>query len=238
VIFTNGTPTTAALKRATSTIPIVFAIVSDPVGDGFAASLARPGGNITGFSSFDSEVGGKWMELLKEIAPGVRRAALLFNPRTVPGGGTAMMRPFFDAAAHKLAVEPVPMPVESTADIERSLKSHAARPDAALMVMPDGYLLANAALIISLVNALRLPAVYPFRHYPINDGLMSYGVDSIDLNRRAATYVDRILKGANPAELPIQRPVKFDLVINLKTAKTLGLTVPPTLIARADEVIE
>ena len=237
-IFTNGTPTTAALKRATSTIPIVFAIVSDPVGDGFAASLARPGGNITGFSSFDSEVGGKWMELLKEIAPGVRRAALLFNPRTVPGGGTAMMRPFFDAAAHKLAVEPVPMPVESTADIERSLKSHAARPDAALMVMPDGYLLANAALIISLVNALRLPTVYPFRHYPVNDGLMSYGVDSIDLNRRAAAYVDRILKGANPAELPIQRPVKFDLVINLKTAKTLGLTVPPSLIARADEVIE
>ncbi len=237
VIVTNGTPSTAALKRATSSIPIVFAIVTDPVGDGFVASLSRPAGNITGFSSFDSDIGGKWAELLKEIAPGVTRAALLFNPRTVPGGGTGLMRPVFDAAARKLAIEPQAMPVQSAADIERSLKSYAGA-GAGLVVMPDGFLLVNTALIVKLASELRLPTVYPFRQFVGRGGLISYGIDSTDLNRRAATYVDRVLKGANPADLPVQTPTKFELAINLKTAKALGITIPLPLQAAADDVIE
>jgi putative ABC transport system substrate-binding protein len=238
VIVTNGTPSTAALKRETPSIPIVFAVITDPVGDGFVASLSRPGGNITGFSAFDSEMGGKWMGLLKEISPGIKRAALLFNPRTVPGGGTGLMRPFFDAAARTLAVELVPAPVESAAAIEQSLAAHAAQPNTGLIAMPDGFLVVNSALVVRLANQLGLPAVYPFRFFTTEGGLMSYGVDSADLNHRAASYVDRILKGANPADLPIQAPTKFELVLNLKTAKALGLTVPPALLALADDVIE
>jgi putative tryptophan/tyrosine transport system substrate-binding protein len=238
ILVTNGTPSTAAFKRETSAIPIVFAVITDPVGDGFVASLARPGGNITGFSAFDSEMGGKWVELLKEVAPGVKRAALLFNPRTAPGGGTGLMRPFFDAAARALAVELIPMAVENTAAIERSLAAHAAQPNAGLIAMPDGFVLVNSALVVRLANQLRLPAVYPFRLFAADGGLMSYGVDSADLNQRAASYVDRILKGANPADLPIQTPTKFELVINLKTAKALGIEVPLILQQRADEVIE
>ena len=237
VIFTNGTPSTAAVKRETSSIPVVFAIVADPVGDGFVASLSRPAGNITGFSSFDSDIGGKWAELLKEIAPGVTRAALLFNPRTVPGGGTGLMRPVFDAAARKLGMTPQAMPVGSAADIERSLTDYAGAA-AGLVVMPDGFLLVNTELVIRLANELRLPTVYPFRQFVGRGGLISYGVDSVDLNWRAATYVDRVLKGANPADLPIQTPTKFELAINLKTAKALGLTIPLPLQAAADEVIE
>jgi len=237
VIFTNGTPSTAAVKRETSSIPVVFAIVADPVGDGFVASLSRPAGNITGFSSFDSDIGGKWAELLKEIAPGVTRAALLFNPRTVPGGGTGLMRPVFDAAARKLGVTPQAMPVGSAVDIERSLAAYAGAA-AGLVVMPDGFLLVNTELVIRLANELRLPTVYPFRQFVGRGGLISYGVDSVDLNRRAATYLDRVLRGANPADLPIQTPTKFELAINLKTAKALGLTIPLPLQAAADEVVE
>jgi putative ABC transport system substrate-binding protein len=206
VLVTNGTPSTAALKRETSSIPVVFAVITDPVGDGFAASLSRPGGNITGFSAYDSEMGGKWVQLLTEIAPNITRAAL--------------------------------MPVLETAGIEGSLASHAAHPNAGLIAMPDGFVLVNSALVIRLANELRLPAIYPFRFFAVDGGLMSYGVDTADLNRRAASYVDRILKGANPADLPIQTPTKFELVLNLKTAKALGLTIAPQLLARADEVIE
>jgi putative ABC transport system substrate-binding protein len=238
VLVTNGTPSTAALKHETSSIPIVFAVITDPVGDGFAASLSRPGGNITGFSAYDSEMGGKWVQLLKEIAPGVTRAALLFNPRTAPGGGTALMRPFYDTAARTLAVELMPMPVLETDAIEGSLASHAAQPNAGLIAMPDGFVLVNSALVIRLANELRLPAIYPFRFFAADGGLMSYGVDTADLNYRAASYVDRILKGANPADLPIQTPTKFELVLNLKTAKALGLKVPESFLLRADEVIE
>jgi putative tryptophan/tyrosine transport system substrate-binding protein len=238
VIVTNGTPATAAIQRETSSLPIVFAVITDPVGDGFAASLARPGGNITGFSAFDSEIGGKWMELLKAIAPYVVRAGLLFNPRTVPGGGTGFMRPFFDAAARTLSVEPVSMPVGSAADIERSIADFATRPGGGLCAMPDGFLFVNSAHVIRAANQHRLPAVYPFRHFANEGGLMSYGVDTGDLNRRAASYVDRILKGAVPADLPIQTPTKFELAINLKTARALSLAVPDRLIALADEVIE
>lgn len=238
VLFSNGTPGTAALKRATSSIPIVFAIVADPVNDGFVASLPRPGGNITGFSSFDSEIGGKWVELLKDVAPNVKRAALLFNPKTVPGGGKGLMRPFFDAGARKLAVEPIPMPIESAAELERSLRDYATGPNSGLIAMPDGFLGVNVKLVVRLANELRLPAIYPFRFYATNGGLLSYGIDSADLNFRAASYIDRILKGAIPADLPVQAPTKFELTINLKTAKALGLTIPLALQASADEVFE
>ena len=238
LIFTNSTPVTRAFKRITTTIPIVFAAVSDPVGDGFVASLARPGGNVTGFSNFDSEIGGKWVELLHEIAPEVRHAALVFNPKTAPGGGTAFIRPSFDTAARKLTLQPIPVPVHSVAELEAALGRHARAGKVGLIIMPDSFNVANSATIIRLCRELRLPAIYPFRTFANSGGLASYGVDTADVNRRAASYVDRILKGAQPADLPVQNPTRLELAINLKTAQALGLTIPPTLLARADEVIE
>ena len=238
VILTNGTPSTVALQRETSSIPIVFAQVTDPVGEGLVASLNRPGGNITGFSAYDSEMGGKWMELLKEIAPGVTRAALLFNPRTAPGGGTKLIWPHLEIAARALSVEPVSMPVASAADIERALRSHASSPGAGLVVMPDGFMFLNSARVVELANELRIPAIYPFRLFATIGGLMTYGVDGADLNLRAASYVDRILKGEKPSDLPVQAPTRYETVLNLKTARALGLTVPATLQVVADEVFE
>jgi putative ABC transport system substrate-binding protein len=238
VILTNGTPSTTAIKRATSSIPVVFAMVTDPVGDGLVETLSRPGHNVTGFAAFESEIGGKWIELLREAVPGVERAALLFNPRTVPGGGTRLMRPHFDAAARALGIEPIPMSVESVGDIERALTAHAGRGRAGLVGMPDGFLFVNAERVIRLASELRLPAIFPFRHFAELGALMTYGVDPADLNLRAASYVDRILKGERPADLPVQSPTQYELVINMKTSKALGLDVPPTLLARADEVIE
>lgn len=238
VILTNGTPSTVALQRETSSIPIVFAQVTDPVGEGLVASLNRPGGNITGFSAYDSEMGGKWMELLKEIAPGITRAALLFNPRTAPGGGTKLIWPHLETAARAMSVEPVSMAVASTADIERSLRSHASSPGAGIVVMPDGFMFLNSARVVELANELRIPAIYPFRLFATIGGLMTYGVDGADLNLRAASYVDRILKGEKPSDLPVQAPTKYETVLNLKTARALGLTVPAALQVGADEVIE
>ena len=238
VILTNGTPSSVALQRATSKIPIVFAQVTDPVGEGLVPSLSRPGGNITGFSAYDSEMGGKWMELLKEIAPGVTRTALLFNPRTAPGGGTRLIWPYLETAARAMAVEPVSMPVASAADIERSLRSHGERPGAGLVVMPDGFMFVNSALVVEVINAMRIPAIYPFRHFTTIGGLMSYGVDGADLNLRAASYVHRILRGEAPADLPVQAPTKYQTVINLKTARAQGISVPNALHVSADEVIE
>ena len=177
VILSNGTPSTVALQRETSRIPIVFAQVTDPVGEGLVASLNRPGGNITGFSAYDSEMGGKWMELLKEIAPGVKRAALLFNPRTAPGGGTKLIWPHLESAARAMSVEPVSMPVASAADIERSLRSHASTSGGGLVVMPDGFMFLNSARVVELANELRIPAIYPFRLFATIGGLMTYGVD-------------------------------------------------------------
>ena len=238
LILTNGTPATTAMKRATASIPIVFAMVTDPVGDGLVNSLSRPGHNVTGFSAFESEIGGKWVELLREAVPGVARAALLFNPRTVPGGGTRLMRPHFDAAARALGIEPIAMPVESVGDIERALTAHAQRGRAGLVGMPDGFLFVNAERVIRLAGELRLPAIFPFRHFAEVGALMTYGVDPGNLNLRAASYVDRILKGERPADLPVQAPTQYEFVINLKTSKALGIDLPPTLLARADEVIE
>lgn len=238
IILTNGTPSTVALQRETTSIPIVFAQVTDPVGEGLVTSLPRPGGNITGFSAYESEMGGKWMELLREIAPGVTRVASLFNPRTAPGGGTKLIWPHLEAAARAMSVEPVAMPVASVADIERLLRSHGARPGAGLVVMPDGFMLNNSALVVDLANAMRIPAIYPFRLFATMGGLMAYGVDGADLNLRAASYVDRILKGEKPSDLPVQAPTKYETIINLKTARALGLTVPAALQVGADDIIE
>jgi putative tryptophan/tyrosine transport system substrate-binding protein len=231
VIMANSTPVIAALKHATATIPIVFAVVADPVGDGFVASLSRPGGNITGFSSFDPEIGGKWVQLLKEVAPAITRVALLFNPRP-------FVRPFVEAAARSAGVEAVPVPAHSPEEIHRWLAELAQMSGSGLVAMPDSFVVVNGQAIIRSMERYRLPAIYPFRLFAEQGGLMSYGVDTADLNARAATYVDRILRGEKPADLPVQAPTKYELAINLRTARALGIEVPLPLLARADEVIE
>jgi putative tryptophan/tyrosine transport system substrate-binding protein len=238
VIMANSTPVIAALKRATATIPIVFAVVADPVGDGFVASLSRPGGNITGFSSFDPEIGGKWVQLLKEVAPAITRVALLFNPRTAPGGGWPFVRPFVEAAARSAGVEVLPVPAHSPEEIHRWLAELAQVSGSGLVAMPDSFVVVNGQAIIQSMERYRLPAIYPFRLFAEQGGLMSYGVDTADLNARGATYVDRILRGEKPADLPVQAPTKYELAINLRTARALGIEVPLPLLARADEVIE
>ena len=238
VIMANSTPVIAALKRATANIPIVFAVVADPVGDGFVASLSRPGGNITGFSSFDPGIGGKWVQLLKEVAPTVTRVALLFNPRTAPGGGWPFVRPFVEAAARSAGVEALPVPAHSAEEIHRGLAELAQTSGSGLVAMPDTFVVVNGQAIIRSTERHRLPAIYPFRLFAEQGGLMSYGVDTADLNARAATYVDRILRGEKPADLPVQAPAKYELAINLKTARARGIEVPLPLLARADEVIE
>ena len=236
VILSPTTPTTAALLQQTRTIPIIFAIVSDPVGSGFVASFAKPGGNVTGFIILEPTLAGKWLELLKEIAPRIARVALLFNPATAPYA-EYYLNPF-KAAAASFAVEAIVAPVHDMSELEFAVGVQAREPNGALIVIPDSFMTTHRAEITSLAARHRLPAVYPFRHYTEIGGLLSYGNDQRDNFRRAATYADRILKGEKPSELPIQAPVKFELVINLKTAKTLGLTVPPTLLSRADAVIE
>jgi putative ABC transport system substrate-binding protein len=238
LIVTVSTPATQALRdEASGIIPIVFVQVFDPVGTGLVASLARPGGNITGFSNFELSMSGKWLELLKGIAPQITRVALLFNPATAPGAGTFYLRSL-EAAAPSFAVESSAAPVRNVEDFQDVLSMVARDPHAGLIIPPDIFTARHRDLIISLVARHRLPAVYPFRFWATAGGLLSYGIDTTDLFRRSASYVDRILKGAKPADLPVQQPTKFELVINLKTAKALGLDVPPMLLARADEVIE
>jgi putative ABC transport system substrate-binding protein len=236
LILSHTTPTTAALLRATRTIPIVFANVSDPVGSGFVESLARPGGNVTGFTTIEGSLGGKWLELLKEIAPHVNRVAFLFNPETATYAEYYLK--LFKAAAAIFAVEATTAPVRDGYEVESVIATLAGEPNGALIVMPDSFSIAHRAEITSLAARYRLPAVYPFRLFAEVGGLLTYGVDLSDNFRRAASYADRILKGEKPGELPVQAPAKFEFVINLKTAKALGLEAPPTLIARADEVIE
>jgi putative tryptophan/tyrosine transport system substrate-binding protein len=236
LVLSHNTPTTANLLQQTRTIPIVFAVVSDPVGSGFVASFPRPGGNITGFTNIEPTMTGKWVGLLKEIAPRVVRVAFLFNPATAPYAEHYLSP--FKAAAASLTLEAIPTPVRDTSELESAITAQAQMPNGGFVVMADTFMVNHRAEITSLAARYHLPAVYPFRFFLELGGLLSYGNDLVDSFRRAATYADRILKGATPNELPVQTPVKFELVINLKTAKALGLEVPPTLLARADEVIE
>ena len=237
VILAETTGPTAALQRETRTIPIVFVTVADPVGSGFVAGLSRPGGNITGFISQEAEMAGKWLELLTEIAPGVKRAAIMFNPDTTPGVGSYYL-PAFQAAARSFKVEPIVAHVHSDAEIETVIGSLGREPRGGLVVLPNNFLTIHRTSVISLAAKNNVPAVYA-RSYMVGDGgLLSYGPDGIDICRRAAAYVDRILRGAKPADLPVQLPVKFEMALNAKTAKALGLTVPPSILVRATEVIE
>ena len=236
VIFAGATPATAALQRETRSIPIVFASVSDPIGDGFVASLPRPGGNITGFVDLEGSLAGQWLELLLEIAPGVKRASIVFNPDTSPGRGSYFL-PSFEAAARSLKVVPIIAPVHSEAEIETVLTSLGRDQEGGLVVPSDIFMQRHRATIISLADKNHVPTVYNFSGYVRDGGLLSYGPNFADLYRRAASYVDRIFRGAKPAELPVQLPVKFVMSLNAKTAKALGLTVPQSILLRADEVI-
>ena len=236
LILANNTPTTAAVLQQTSTIPIIFAVVADPVGSGFVASFPQPGGNVTGFNVSEPTLAGKFVELLKEIAPHVARVAMLFNPATTPYRDI-YLNPF-KAAAASFAVEAITAPVHDRSELESVVAEQARTPNGGLIVMPDGFMNVHRAEVTSLAARYRLPAVYPYRFFTELGGLLSYGPDQTDNFRRAATYADRILKGAKPSELPVQAPVKFEMTINLKTAKALGLDVPVFLQQRADEVIE
>jgi putative tryptophan/tyrosine transport system substrate-binding protein len=232
IIMTSSTPATVAVRRETRTIPTVFVAVSDPVASGLVGRLDRPSGNVTGFVNFEATLGGKWLELLSEIAPGLNRAAIMFNPDTTL---VSIFMPILEAASRSLKVEPIPAPVHSDVEIEKSIVALGGQPGGGLVVTADAFTLVHRAPIISA--AARNNQVYA-NSESVRDGLLSYAVDLVDTWRRAASYVDRILRGAKPAELPVQMPTKFELAINLKTAKTLGLTIPPTLLAIADEVIE
>ena len=234
LIVATSSPVIAALKQATHTIPIVFSVVNDPVGQGFVASLAHPGGNITGFTFVDFPMIGKWLGILKEFAPGIKRVALMFNPHTAP------YYPDFlrELGATPPSVELSPTPVRDDAEIETAVTALVREPAGGLMVAPDPFINTRRWLIMALAQRHRLPAIYGFRQYVTEGALISYGPNTGDIVRRSAAYVDRILKGEKPAGLPVQAPTKYDLVINLQTARGLGLVVPPSLIARADEVIE
>jgi putative ABC transport system substrate-binding protein len=235
IIVTNATPAAVAVQRETRTIPIVFAGVSDPVGSGIVPRLDRPSGNLTGFTNNEASLGGKWLELLQEIAPGLKRAAFMFNPDTAP---VSAHMPSLETAARSLKVVPIIKPVHSDAEIETAIIALGREPGGGLVVVPDEFMVTHRAPIISAAARSNLPVVYPQSEFPRDGGLISYGADQVDTFRRAATYVDRILRGAKPAELPVQFPTKFEMVVNLKTAKALGLTVPQSILLRADEVIE
>jgi putative ABC transport system substrate-binding protein len=236
VILASTTPTTTALLQQTRTIPVVFATVGDPIGSGFVASFPRPGGNVTGFITIEGSLGGKWLELLKEIAPRVNRVAFLLNPATATYAESYLNA--FKAAAASVAVEAIVAPVHDRSEFDTVIAAQAREPNSGLIVIADAFTVAYRVEITSLAARYRLPAIYPFRLFVDVGGLLSYGVDLTDNFRTAATYVDRILNGAKPSELPVQTPVKFELVINLKTAKALGLDVPLLLQQRADAVIE
>jgi len=235
VILATGTSAVVPLQQATRTVPIVFVNVVDPVGAGLVASLARPGGNATGFTLYEYGMSGKWLELLKEIAPRVTRAAVLRDPARAPGIGQFAA---IQAVAPSLGVELSPVDVRDAGEIERAITAFARSPNNGLIVTASPSAAVHRKLIVTMAARHQLPAVYPYRYFVTGDGLISYGPDSIDPYRRAAAYVDRILKGEKPADLPVQAPTKYELAINLKTAKALGLTVPNTLLVSASEVIE
>jgi putative ABC transport system substrate-binding protein len=235
VIVAMGTPGLTAVRQHTRTVPVVFMLVIDPVAQGLVESLARPGGHATGFTNFEFPIGGKWLELLRELDPRVRHVRLLTNPANpvaVP------FSQFVEAAGRTVAVDVKTALVRNAAEIEAAIGSAAQQLGGAIIVLPDSLAIIERQLIIGLVSRHRLPALYPFRQFSEDGGLMSYGLDIPELFRQVAVYVDRIIKGEKPADLPVQAPTKFELIINLKTAKALGLTVPPSLLARADEVIE
>jgi putative ABC transport system substrate-binding protein len=236
VLVVQSSPAVEALRRQTSAIPILFVIVTDPVRQGFVESLARPGGNITGFTDFDAPMAGKWLGMLTQITPPVARVGVLYNPATAPFAG--LMLRVIEDAARSIGVAVRAAPVRDDAEIEAMMAGVAREERGGIMVLPDVFAAVHRDAIITPAARHRLPAVYSFRNFPAAGGLMSYGIDGDDLFRRAATYVDRILKGAKPSDLPVQYPTKFELVINLKTAKALGVTIPPSLLAGADEVIE
>jgi putative ABC transport system substrate-binding protein len=235
VILAGATPPSVALQRETSTIPIVFTSVVDPVASGLVARLDRPTGNITGFANFEATLGGKWLGLLSEIAPGLKRAAIMFNPDTVPG---SPLMPSFEAAARSLKVELIIAPVHSDVEIETAMVALGREPGGGLVLIPDVFTITHRASIISAAARNNVPAVNRYSFFARDGGLLSYGPDPVESYRRAASYVDRILRGAKPSELPVQLPTKFEIVINLKTAKALGLTIPPSILGIADEVIE
>jgi putative tryptophan/tyrosine transport system substrate-binding protein len=236
VLIGRSTPTTAALKRVTNSIPIVFVNIAEPVESGFVQNFVRPGGNITGFTNFEASIGGKCLQLLKELDPRIARVAVIYNPQTAPFAGSFIGS--IQSAGPTLGVDATAMPVRSEADIEAAVTAFARQPGGGLVAIPDSFTVEHRDLIIALAARTRLPAVYNSGVFTPSGGLMAYSVDALDLFRRASGYVDRILKGTKPSDLPVQQPSRFELSINLKTAKALGLTVPQTLLSSADEVIE
>jgi putative ABC transport system substrate-binding protein len=236
VLFAGSTPSVSALLRETRTIPIVFANLSDPVGSGLVASLARPGGNATGFAAFEPSLGGKWLEILKQLVPATKRTMLLFNPDTAPFAPLYVSA--LEAAAPTFGVRLIAAPVRTVDDITQAMTAESQQPGGSMIVLPDSYTNANRAPIIALAARLRLPAVYFIRVHAVDGGLVSYGPETSDLYRRAASYIDQILRGHKPADMPIQHPVKYELILNLKTAKELGIDVPSSFQQLADEVIE
>jgi putative ABC transport system substrate-binding protein len=236
-ILGQSTPVTVALMQATRTIPIVFVAVSDPIGSGFVASMARPGGNITGFTVLHATIAGKYLEMLKEMVPQLVRVAIMYNPNSVPDAGKFFSRPFI-ASATKLKVRPITAEVHDPSEIENALVKLGRESGSGLVLVPDNFMSVHRDLIISLTTQFRIPAIYPYRYFAEAGGLVSYGVHAIDQFRRASEYVSRILRGAKPADLPVQAPTKFELVINLRTAEALGLVIPKILLAGADAVIE
>jgi putative ABC transport system substrate-binding protein len=235
IILTVGTPATVALQRETRTIPIVFVSVADPVASGIVTRLDRPSGNVTGFAAVEPSLGGKWLKLLSEIAPGLKRAAIMFNPDTNP---VSVYTPSFETAARSLKVALITAPVHGDVEIETAIAALGREPGGGLVSLAGAFMLAHRAPVILAAARNNVPTVYGNLTYPRDGGLLSYGVDDADLWRRVATYVDRILRGAKPGDLPVQFPTKFEMVVNLKTAKALGLAVPPSIMVRATEVIE
>ncbi|MGA8049253.1 MAG: ABC transporter substrate-binding protein [Burkholderiales bacterium] len=237
VVFAQSAAVVETLRSAAPTTPVVFVHVADPVASGFVASLAHPGGNVTGITNIEPSIGGKWLQLLKEVAPGMTRAAMLVNAGTPLAIGAIFLDPF-EASARSLGVTAIESEVRGVEGIEAVMAGLAAQPQGGVVVTPDAFFASHSARIVALAARYRLPAVYPYRYYVAQGGLLCYGVNNVDLFRQAAPYVDRILRGAKPAELPVQQPTRFELVVNRKTAKALGLTIPPSILARADEVIE
>jgi len=236
-ILAQSTPVTDALMRATRIIPIVFVAVSDPIGSGFVASMARPRGNITGFTVLHASIAGKYLEMLKEMVPQLARVAIMYNPSSVPDAGKFFSRPFIESAT-KLKIQPITAEVHYPSQIENAVKNLGRESGSGLVVVPDNFMSVHRDLIISLTAGFRIPAIYPYRYFAEAGGLVSYGVDAVDQFRRASEYVSRILRGTKPADLPVQAPTKFELVINLKTAKALGIVIPRILLGGAEQVIE